>query len=331
MSDQAPRVRSRAAVAPVFAWWALQSAIFYGLTLLASSLPISLSRRFGAWGGAFIPRILPRRLDVAVDNISRALPFMQAHPLWNPKNPPVEELARENFRNLGRHLVEISRLYHGREEGVLDVIELRGRENLDRARAKGRGVVCFSGHCGNWEVMALALGSICGDGVVVARRQKNPFLEKMITRMRMRYNSRVLDKQGALRGILKTLKKGELVGILADQAVLPEEGVLIEVMGRPAWASKAPVIIARASGAAVVPVFIHREEGRQVITFHPEYRFGNDESEAGITSDIQALSRYVEDFVVAHPTQWYWVHRRWKRAFAAGAVPLDEVVPLTAS
>uniref|UniRef100_A0A6S6LUY1 Lipid A biosynthesis acyltransferase n=1 Tax=Citrifermentans bremense TaxID=60035 RepID=A0A6S6LUY1_9BACT len=260
-----------------------------------------------------------------IENISRALPFMQSHPLWNPEHPSVEELARKNFKNLGRHLVEISRLYHGQEKGVLDSIELRGRENLDRARAKGKGVVCFSGHCGNWEVMALALGSIFGDGVVVARRQKNPFLEKMITRMRMRYHSRVLDKQGALRGILKALKKGELVGILADQAVLPEEGVLIEVMGRPAWASKAPAIIARASGAAVVPVFIHREEGRQVITFHPEYSFSGDESEAGITKDIQALSRYVEDFVVAHPTQWYWVHRRWKRAFAAGAASMEKV------
>ena len=325
MSNQASRIASRAGIAPASVFWAVQSAFFYALTLLASSIPISLSRRLGACGGLFISRILPSRRDVVVENISRALPFMQSHPLWNSAHPAVAELARENFRNLGRHLVEISRLYHGREEGVLDGIELRGRENLDRARARGKGVVCFSGHCGNWEVMALALGSIFGDGVVVARRQKNPFLEKMITRMRMRYHSRVLDKQGALRGILKALKKGELVGILADQAVLPEEGVLIEVMGRPAWASKAPAIIARASGAPVVPVFIHREEGRQVITFHPEYSFSGDESEAGITRDIQALSRYVEDFVVEHPTQWYWVHRRWKRAFAAGAAPMDEV------
>jgi KDO2-lipid IV(A) lauroyltransferase len=30
--------------------------------------------------------------------------------------------------------------------------------------------------------------------------------------------------------------------------------------------------------------------------------------------DIQALSRYLEDFVCAHPADWYWVHRRWKRA-----------------
>jgi Kdo2-lipid IVA lauroyltransferase/acyltransferase len=96
--------------------------------------------------------------------------------------------------------------------------------------------------------------------------------------------------------------------------VQPEEGALIEVMGRTAWASTAPVLLAQKSGAPLVPVFIHREGDRQVITFYPEHNFSGDMSEEGIRKETQALSRYVENFVVAHPTQWYWVHRRWKRA-----------------
>ena len=130
----------------------------------------------------------------------------------------------------------------------------------------------------------------------------------------MSYDSRVIYKQGALKGILTALKKGELVGILADQAVFSEDGTLIDVMGRKAWASKAPVVIAQKSGAPLIPIFIHREGERQVITFYPEHRFSGDMSDEGIRTETQALSRYVENFVVAHPTQWYWVHRRWKRA-----------------
>jgi KDO2-lipid IV(A) lauroyltransferase len=53
-----------------------------------------------------------------------------------------------------------------------------------------------------------------------------------------------------------------------------------------------------------------------VLSFYPEHRFSGDTSDEGIKEDTQALSRYVEDFVVSHPTQWYWVHRRWKRAGA---------------
>lgn len=295
--------------------YSVHIVIFYVLTLIAALLPASITYRLGAFVGLLIPCLIPKRQTIAIDNISRALPFMKAHPLWNSTCDTAEELARETFKNLGRSLMEVCRLYHGRGEDVISSIELRGRENYDQARAKGKGLIFFTGHCGNWELVALAFSSLFGEGMsVVARRQNNPYLNRMVERMRMRYNSTVLYKQGALKGILSALKKGQLIGILADQAVFPEDGALIDVLGRKAWASKAPVIIAQKSGAPLVPTFIHREGERQVITFHPEHQFSGDMSDAGIQRETQALSRYVENYIVAHPTQWYWVHRRWKRA-----------------
>ena len=295
--------------------WAVQAAIFYCLTLVAALLPASITYRLGTRAGLLIPCLVPKRRAIAIDNIGRALPFMKTHPLWDWPGEDAGELARETFKNLGRSLMEICRLYHGRGEDVIANIELRGREHYETARAKGKGIIFFTGHCGNWELLALAFSSLFGEGVsVVARRQNNPFLNRMVERMRMRYDSRVIYKQGALKGILTALKKGELIGILADQAVFSEDGVLIDVLGRKAWASKAPVIIAQKSGAPLVPIFIHRDGDRQVITFHPEHRFSSDMSDEGIRIETQALSRYVEDYIAAHPTQWYWVHRRWKRA-----------------
>ena len=294
--------------------WAIQAAVFYCLTLVAALLPAATIYCMGPLVRFLTSVVVPKRHAIAVDNMNRSLPYMKSHPLWAPTSEDAGNLTRQSFENLGKSLMEICRLYHGRGEEVIADIELRGRENYEAARAKGKGMVCFSGHCGNWELMALAFSRLFGDGAVVARRQNNPFFNRMVERMRMRYNSRVIYKQGALRGILTTLKKGNLIGILADQAVMPEEGALIEVLGRMAWASKAPVIIAQKSGAPLVPVFIHREAGHHVITFYPEHQCSGDMSDEGIRKDVQALSRYVENFVVAHPTQWYWVHRRWKRA-----------------
>ncbi len=296
-------------------YWATHAAIFYCLTLVAALLPAGITYRIGAQAGLLISLLLPSRHKIALDNIQRALPFMKTHPLWNSSCKNAEELAREMFKNLGRSLMEVCRLYHGRGEDVINSIEFRGREHYESARAKGKGLLFLTGHCGNWELVALAFSSIFGEGMsVVARRQNNPYLNRMVEKMRMRYNSNVIYKQGALKAILSNLKKGQLIGMLADQAVFPEEGALIEVLGRKAWASKAPVIIAQKSGAPLLPTFIHREGERQIITFHPEHNFSGDMSEEGIQRETQALSRYVEDFVVAHPTQWYWVHRRWKRA-----------------
>jgi KDO2-lipid IV(A) lauroyltransferase len=293
-----------------------QAAVFYLFTLAAALLPACSADATGALVGRLMFYLIPGRRAVAADNIRQALPAMTAHRLWtdNESRDP-DTLVRETFTNIGRSLVEVCRLYHGRGESLINGIEVRGREHYDAARAKGKGLIFFTGHCGNWELVALAYSRIFNDAMsVVARKQNNEYLNRMVERMRMRYNNSVIYKQGALRPILSTLKKKGVVGILADQAVFPEEGVLVEVLGRRAWASKAPVIIAQKSGAPLVPAFIHREGGRHVITMLPEHQFSGDMSDEGIARETQALSRYVEDFIVAHPTQWYWVHRRWKRA-----------------
>jgi KDO2-lipid IV(A) lauroyltransferase len=295
--------------------WAAQAAFFYLFTLMTSYIPVRFATHVGRVTGGLLFYLLPGRRRIAVDNIRQALPFMKAHPLWNSPSENADELARETFSNLGQSLVEVCRLYHGRGEDVINSIEFRGREHYETARAKGKGLIFFTGHCGNWELVALAFSSLFDEGMsVLARRQNNPYLNRMVEQMRMRYKSNVLYKQGALKTILSSLKKGQLIGMLADQAAFPADGALIEVMGRRAWAYKAPVIIAQKSGSPLLPTFIHREGSRQVITFHPEHPFSGDMSEEGIQRETQALSRYVEDFVVAHPTQWYWVHRRWKRA-----------------
>lgn len=296
-------------------FWALQAALFYILTLIAALLPASLSYRAGTYVGNLMQLLLPKRRAIAVDNIRQALPFMTSHPLWNYHSTSPDVIAQEMFRNLGRSLVEVCRLYHGRGEEILGRVELQGAENYEAGKARGKGVVFYTGHCGNWELMALAFHRLFNGSVsVVARRQNNPYLNRMVEVMRGRYNNSVIYKQGALKAMLSVLKKNGEIGLLADQAVFPEDGVLIDVLGRKAWATKAPALIAQKTGAAFLPSFFHREGERFVITLGPAHEFGNDSSEEGIRSETQALSRYVEEFVIRHPDQWYWVHRRWKRA-----------------
>jgi KDO2-lipid IV(A) lauroyltransferase len=117
--------------------------------------------------------------------------------------------------------------------------------------------------------------------------------------------------------MLGVIKNKGVIGMLADQAAGEQNGILIDFLGRKAWALKAPVVIAHKTGVPLVPVLGYREDGedgRHVLEFLPEYTLCGDRTEAGIAQDIQALSRNIEAFVCAHPADWYWVHRRWKRA-----------------
>lgn len=295
--------------------WAIQAVLFYLFTHVIALLPDRAIQPAGRLIGTLIAGLLRKRSRIAVENIRSTLPVMAGNPEWRHPRQSAEEISREMFRHLGMSLVETCRLYHGKGKKIIERVEVRGREHVEAAKARGKGVVILTGHCGNWELAALALShSFATPLSVVARRQDSPYLNRMVERMRMRYNNRVIYKEKALRNMLAIIRNNGMVGLLVDQAVLPDEGTLIDFLGRKAWASKAPVLLARKSGTAIVPAFIRREAGRHIIDIHPPLSFSDDNSPAGVSADVQTYSRAIESFIIRYPVDWYWVHRRWKRA-----------------
>ena len=295
--------------------WLLQAASFYLFTLFVAALPSFLTTRIGKNIGAFLFNILHSRRDIAIDNIRQALPFMKSHPSWTGEFDTAEEIALTTFINLGISIIEVCRLYHGKGDILIDSIEVQGRENLLSARENHKGIIFVGGHCGNWELMSLSFKKLFNENVwAIVRHQNNPYLNSVIEKMRMSYGNKVIYSKAALRPILGVIRNNGVIGMLADQAVFEDNGALIEFLGRKAWANKAPAIIAHKTAVPLIPVFIHRAADRHVLTIHPEYTLCADRTEEGVQKDIQALSNYLQDFVCAHPADWYWVHRRWKRA-----------------
>jgi KDO2-lipid IV(A) lauroyltransferase len=211
--------------------------------------------------------------------------------------------------NMGRSLAEVVKAYYGLGGALVGGVRFEGIENFERARAAGKGVMIITGHCGNWELMQLAVSSRLGGLSVVARKQDNPYLNAFIERTRERYGSRVIYKQGALKKLLTALKAGGTTGVVMDQAVFPEEGVLIDFLGAPAWTTKTPALLGKRTGAAVLPVFMRWADGGHVITVHPAVELAGDESE-----DTKRISGYIEEYIRQDPADWLWMHRRWKRA-----------------
>jgi KDO2-lipid IV(A) lauroyltransferase len=49
------------------------------------------------------------------------------------------------------------------------------------------------------------------------------------------------------------------------------------------------------------------------MSFFPEIVFEGDKSDEGVVRDTQRYITILEKFIIGHPTEWYWVHKRWKR------------------
>lgn len=282
--------------------WRLQAVAVFILSIPLSILPC----KAGEVLGLLLYYVWKSRRRIAIDNMQ------QSSLVLHGKTP--ESIIKENFRNLGRSFMEVVKIYHGRGNKILEGIAIKGIENFENARAKGRGVIAITGHCGNWELMAIALSSKVASTSGVARPLKNPYLNKFLEETRSRFGNRVIYKRGALKEILSVLKKGGNVGILMDQAVLPDEGYMIDFLGRNAWTTKMPALIARKTEVPVVPIFIKRTDKGHEITLYPEVRLSsNTDPESAVIEDTKTFSRFIEDYIKENPSEWLWIHRRWKR------------------
>lgn len=289
--------------------WFLQAALILTFTLPLALIPYRLSLKFGEFLGSALFFFWRSRRGIAIENLRAAV---KRGSISIDSSP--EEVIRSNFRNLGRSLVEVLKIYYGLGERIIRGVEISGAENFLRAREKGKGVILVTGHCGNWELNALVFSRHFGRVNVVARPIDNPYINRIVERARKKFGNRVIYKRGALKNILSSLRKGEVVGILMDQSVVAAEGVITEFLGKKDYSAKMPAVIARKTGCPVIPAFISRTPGGHLIVIHKEVELdASQDSEAAVLNDTVRFSAFVEEYIRRNPFEWLWIHRRWKR------------------
>lgn len=285
----------------------LEIVLIIILSFPVAVLPHKIALKAGEVLGLLAFYVQTKKRKIAFDNIEK----LAGQSSLGQKS---EALVKEAFKNIGKSFVEIIKIYYGFGKGILKNIEIIGIENYHRAKAKGKGVILITGHCGNWELMALSFGMQTGGVSSIARDQKNPFLNKLIEQVRAKHGNRIIYKKGALKAVISELRDGRNVGILIDQAVFKNKGYIIDFLGRPSGTIKSPALIARKTGAAVIPAFINRYADRHIINIYPEVKLSQnaDSEKAAIIEDTARFMGFIEAYIREHPTEWYWVHRKWK-------------------
>ena len=205
--------------------WYLETALFLLVSFAFAWLPDRYAVSAGRGLGRFCFLLLKRRRLITLGNIEASLPFLERQPGWVPRS--AKSLALETFENLGRSLVEDCKVYHGRGRHLIDAVQFRGLDHYRQALAKGKGIACITAHCGNWDLLALSFGARIQPVTAVARRQDNPYLNAALERIRRAYGNDVFYKNTALRSMLIAFKRQGVVGMLIDQAVRPEDGILV--------------------------------------------------------------------------------------------------------
>jgi KDO2-lipid IV(A) lauroyltransferase len=286
--------------------WLLEAGLFIVLSIPLAILPFKWSMKAGELFGLLLFYLWGSRRKIAIENIEKSEVRSQ--------KSEVRSIARETFKNLGKSFVEIIKVYYGFGGEILDSVDIEGIENFNKAKSKGKGILFIAGHCGNWELMAITMSAKLSGVAVVARPINNPYVNKFIESVRQNYGNSVIYKQGALKTVIRTLKNNGCVGILMDQAVIPAEGYVLDFLGRGAWTTKMPALIAKKTSAAVLPVFLHRTNKRHRMKIYPEAELSKIvDLESAVLEDTKNFSGFIENYIREHPAEWLWIHRRWKR------------------
>jgi len=272
-----------------------------GLLRLSAFLPYSIMLSFSHGLGALVYKALPKRRAIAETNIRLCIPQLE--------DAQVSQLARASVDSAAMSFFETALAWWGSDRRLKKMVRFEGTENMDEARAMGKGVILLGGHYTTLEISGRLLTYYMKDFHPVFMAAKNELYNTVMKNSRERSISTLLDNRD-MRKIIATLKTGSAVWYAPDQDFGREGSVFAPFMGVQTATIVATSRLARLSGAAVVPFYSQRlNTGTYIVRFGKmleNFPSGDDIKDATI------INQAIEEQVHRSPEQYLWMHRRFK-------------------
>lgn len=226
----------------------------------------------------------------------------------------IEQMAKMVFLNLGRNMADAFTIPRFNAKNIDRYVQVEGLEHFDRGLKNGTGVIALTGHIGNWELLA-AYFSIKGYPInVVGAPIYDPRLDELVVKNREHSGIKYIARGSATREIIRVLRKNEVIGLLIDQDTKRVDGVFADFLGYPAYTPVGPIILAMKTRSLIIPFAVHlKKDGTHLIQIKKELplRF-SDNIEKDRIYNTQLCNDVLSDFIRQYPTQWVWMHERWK-------------------
>ena len=226
----------------------------------------------------------------------------------------IRDMAREVFVNLGITAAEFVIKWNARtREDFFSDLKVTGTEHFRNAYKGGNGFICVTGHIGCWEAIPWAISMLGYPAGAIGRAHSNKKLNDLIVKSRERAGFKLLPLGSSYKTIVNFLKENHGLGMLIDVDT-SVKGIFLDFYGKPAYTPVGAAMLALDAGAGALPIVYLKEEDN---TFHliigEEFmiqRSGKREDD--IRANTEMFHKWLEKVIQEHPTQWVWMHERWK-------------------
>lgn len=283
----------------------LEYILFQLFKWLVLALPLKSAQRLGSYLGAIAYYIVAGRKKIALGNLRYAFP--------EKSESELKRIAKGAFRNFAISFVELLWFPNLTGEGVRKLVRLQNPESITESLQLGRGLIFLTGHFGNWELNAIAVGYLATPLTIIVQTQNNELVDAVINRHRTLFGNRVVPRGAGIREIIRTLHERGVIAMAPDQSG-PTEGPYVEFFGRMVSAHQGPAVFALRSRAPMFMGLMFRQnDGTYEIVF--EEVPTSDLAEYTEQAMVELTQRYttlLEQYIRRYPDHWLWLHRRWK-------------------
>ena len=265
-------------------------------------LPISIIHLLGAGVGKIIYRVVPSRRNAARINLKQAYPDFT--------DEKIDTLNKKAFKSLGISVFEIGLAWFTKSEDLRRLCQIEGKEHLDRAMARNKGVILLTGHFTTLEMGGHLIGTYVDKYNAVFKNAHNPLFNAIMKHYRSKMGDELIETRN-VRAIIRGLKSGHATWFGPDQDFSDQDIVFTPFLGGIASTLTATAKIAKITGAAVIPFYpvrLEKGKGYKLIVLPALENFPSDDIEA----DSARVNKTIEDMVYACPEQYLWSHKRFK-------------------
>lgn len=280
--------------------------ILIGVCWLVTLLPYGIRKFLGNLLGYLWFDALRIRRSIILENLKIAFPELGERERIR--------LGRASCKNLGQGLMEFFWFPVLSPKKHSKLFNIEGREYLEQAEKKDKGVCLLTLHLGNGD-MATAGLAVHGIKIyIISKFFEIQWINDIWFGLRRKLGTEFIPPRNSSYAILKALKKKARVAFVNDQFMGPPVGTQVRFFGKETGAAMGLAVIVSRTKAPVVPIYTFRDDkGVTQIRFEPEISFEEKEThEATIAHMTQVYTDKIEELVRRHPDQWLWVHRRWK-------------------
>lgn len=216
------------------------------------------------------------------------------------------------LHNFAKYLVDFFCFNKLNMKYIQKNIRIENKEHIDKALARGKGVIAITAHLGNWELGGVVLSLLGYPLSAVALPHKDWRVDKFFNSQRQSKGLKIIPLGKAVMQCLRVLKSNGVVALVGDRD-FTEKGIIIDFFGKPTFFPEGPAAFALKTGAGIVPGFMIRNtDDTFTLRFEKPLEINpTGNKDENLNKLILEYKSIFENYIRRYPDQWYMFKRFW--------------------